>query len=92
MRAGEASAIRGMSGRILEASDNEWRAAAWYLERRDPLNFAKRDKLELSGRVDSVGVTVNVDAMREDIPDAALLKILQRVLMPTPEEPPAIDV
>jgi hypothetical protein len=34
---------------IHDASDSTWQAAAWILERRNPEDFGKRDRVEVSG-------------------------------------------
>lgn len=39
----------GHTATISKASDEEWRAAAWLLERRLPKKWAKKDKLTVSG-------------------------------------------
>ena len=46
----------------------DWRASAWLLERLENATFGRKDKLDLKGRMDLVGL---LTAMREDdaIPD-----------------------
>ena len=76
----EAECVGRMSLVIQVAAKDNWQAAAWYLERRVPECFAKTDRVEHSGSVNGVHVHVDVAAMREDIPDASLLRIMQAVM------------
>jgi hypothetical protein len=46
----EAEAARRFVGNIAKAAGNNWRAAAWWLERRRPADFGKRAGLELTGK------------------------------------------
>jgi len=41
-----------LAQRIAKASDDDWRAAAWILERRHTETWGKTDKLALSGGID----------------------------------------
>lgn len=79
VRQAEASAVSKHVGNINKAADENWQASAWYLERRAPNEFGKKDKLTLGGRVDTGGVTIQVEQMREELPDGSLVKILQKV-------------
>lgn len=78
----EAEAVQRMSLVVQVAAKTEWTAAAWYLERRCPEVYGRKDKIEHTGRVESANLNVNVDvnSMREDIPDASLLRILNAVV------------
>lgn len=40
---------RALAGKIAKASDNDWRAAAWILERRHPENWGKQTDVSLNG-------------------------------------------
>lgn len=55
---------------ITRAARKDWRAAAHLLAVRDPDNWAKREKVEHSGRIDSEQ-TVKVDALSGPVADAA---------------------
>lgn len=45
----EATAERVMVAAVMEAAKNgEWRAAAWWLERRDPQNWGRRQRIEVT--------------------------------------------
>lgn len=35
---------------VRRAGEEDWRASAWYLERRDPDNYAKRDRLSVDNQ------------------------------------------
>jgi transposase-like protein len=41
-----------LAQRIAKASDSDWRAAAWILERRHTETWGRADKLQLSGGID----------------------------------------
>lgn len=49
IHAAETLARAVMEERIFAASQDDWRAAAWYLERRDRENWGKHQQVELSG-------------------------------------------
>lgn len=46
MNLAEASGMATHVQNITTAGLEDWRASAWYLERRDPANWAKRDRLQ----------------------------------------------
>lgn len=49
----EAEAIAQAVGEVKKAMKEDWKAAGWYLERRDPANWGRKDRVtaELSGTV-----------------------------------------
>lgn len=53
---------------IIRASDKQWQAAAWWLERRRPVDFARQEKIdskiELSGSANVF--TLRIDRGNED--------------------------
>jgi hypothetical protein len=49
VKAAEADSQQELLKKIWTASDQQWQAAAWMLERRWPQDFARRQALEMSG-------------------------------------------
>jgi transposase len=49
LKAAEADSQQELLKKIWTASDQQWQAAAWMLERRWPQDFARRQALEMSG-------------------------------------------
>mgnify|MGYP001353475244 CR=1 FL=1 len=61
---------------IQKAAQNNWTAAAWYLERSDPSNWGRRDKHEVSG---PDGGPIETMAITErSLDDASLEKVLDK--------------
>lgn len=46
----EAVAMKKHIANIVRAGIEDWKASAWYLERRDPDNWAKRDRLQVDNQ------------------------------------------
>lgn len=46
----EARAMKRHIDNIVRAGIEDWKASAWYLERRDPDNWAKRDRLQVDNQ------------------------------------------
>jgi methionine synthase II (cobalamin-independent) len=61
---------------IQKAAQNNWTAAAWYLERSDPSNWGRREKHEVSG---PDGGPIETMAITErSLDDASLEKVLDK--------------
>jgi len=58
-----------LAQRIAKASESDWRAAGWILERRHPETWGKQMDVNLSG-----GLDVNVGKLSDDEVDAELAK------------------
>ena len=59
---------------IQEAARNDWRAAAWLLERMDPERFSLRYKIEHSGKVGSPvadSIRADLDRLMTEHPELA---------------------
>lgn len=65
----EAEGISQHVRNVRRAGLEDWRASAWYLERRDPDNYARRDNLKLenqhSGSVDT-SMTIDLSKLSEE--------------------------
>lgn len=70
----EAHAEGTYTGIIAAASEKNWQAAAWWLERRHPQDYAKRERVEMSGPdggpIESRDVTTLPDHERAALAEA----------------------
>lgn len=67
----EAEGELTMLGRIDEASLNDWRAAAWRLERTDPERFGKQDRIDLTTKGQSLlGAIIAAESAADEDEDA----------------------
>lgn len=69
MNLAEAKGIAQHVSNINAASLEDWKASAWYLERRDPDNWGRRDRMTAdithSGRIDTEQ-TINIAALSDE--------------------------
>jgi hypothetical protein len=83
----EDSAEGTYTGIIAQAADKNWQAAAWWLERRRPAEFARRERLEMTGKdggpIDHRSVSELPDHER-----AALAEAIRSHLRSQPEPAP----
>jgi hypothetical protein len=74
------------------ADPKNWTAAAWWLERRHPADYAKREKVEMTGKdggpIDHRNVTALPDHERQALADAIRAHLRGEA---TPEPSPAGD-
>lgn len=61
---------------IQKAAQNNWQAAAWYLERSDPNNWARRDRHEISGP--DGGAIETIALSEKALDDASLETVLSK--------------
>lgn len=64
----DAHGVAAALAHITKASQKDWRAAAWMVERRRPEAYGKRETVKHEGSVDA---PVVVDIWRADVQDAA---------------------
>ena len=79
LRRAQAQAMERLLGRIQTASESDWKAAAWILERRHPDDFAKPQRLEHSGPGGSPIATMNLGAQeaRNHLSDESLTALVR---------------
>jgi transposase len=67
MERAEAEGIAYHVKNVTQAGQEDWKASAWYLERRDPANWAKRDRLQVDNNHSGSIKTENAQEYRIEV-------------------------